>query len=95
MRSAIDPATLGRAADRAVLEVTGDMWIGDISTADGIRGYYSETPRFFSWLLAAFAGTALALAVVGVFGVTSRGAPAKSAFGGRWAPIPGLYCDSS
>jgi predicted permease len=71
VRSVTDPETLVRVMDRAVPEVARDVVISPAETVDYTRWFQSQRSRFFTWLLAAFAGTALALAAVGVFGVMS------------------------
>jgi predicted permease len=69
--SAADPAALVRAMDRVVPAVARDVVISAAETVDNTRRFTSRMSRFFTWLLVAFAGSALALAVVGVFGVMS------------------------
>jgi putative ABC transport system permease protein len=71
VRSSADPATLVHVMERAVPEVARDVVISLTQTVDYTRWYASQRSRFFTWLLTAFAGTALALAAVGVFGVMS------------------------
>jgi predicted permease len=71
VRSVTDPASLAHSMERAVSEVARDVVIGDTWTADYTRWWRARYERFFSWLLAVFAGTALVLATVGVFGVMS------------------------
>ena len=70
-RSAANPAALPRIMDRLVPEVTRDVVISTTETVDGTRRSASRSSRFFTWLLATFAGTALLLAAVGIFGVMS------------------------
>jgi putative ABC transport system permease protein len=71
VHSAADPAPLVRVIDRVVPEVARDVVISATETVDHTRWTASEDSRFFIWLLTSFAGTALALAAVGVFGVMS------------------------
>jgi putative ABC transport system permease protein len=71
VRSAADPAALVRAMDRVVPEVARDVLISAAETVDNTRRSTLKMSRYFTWLLVAFAGTALALAAVGVFGVMS------------------------
>ena len=69
VRSEANPATLVRAMDRAVAEVARDVLISPAQTVNNTRWFQSQRSRFFTSLLAVFAGTALVLAMVGVFGV--------------------------
>jgi putative ABC transport system permease protein len=71
VRSATNPAKLVRVMERAVPEVARDVVISLTHTVDYTRWFASQRSRFFTWLLTAFAGTALTLAAVGVFGVMS------------------------
>ena len=69
VRSAADPAALVHVMDRVVPEVAKDVAIPAAETVDSTRRFTLRMSRFFTWLLVAFAGAALALAAVGVFGV--------------------------
>jgi putative ABC transport system permease protein len=71
VRAGIDPASLAPAMRRAASEVARDIPVLRIQTVDDIRLQSTRWSRFYAWLLAAFAVTALVLAVVGVSGVTS------------------------
>jgi predicted permease len=71
VRSQTDPARLAPSMERAVWEVTKDVVIGATWTVSYTRWARVDFIRFFTWLLAVFAGTALVLAAVGVFGVMS------------------------
>ncbi len=71
VRTAGDPATLGAGMKRAALEVARDITISEVQTIGGIRSQTAQWSKFDTWLLAAFAATALALAAVGACGVTS------------------------
>jgi putative ABC transport system permease protein len=72
-RTSIDPASLVPAMRRVESKVAPDVPIVDIKTVNEIR---KETLQeldigFYEWLLIVFAGIAVVLTVVGVFGVTS------------------------
>ncbi len=69
MRSKADPTSLVRAMERVASEVARDTLIRASETVADTRWRISATMRFYTSLLAAFAGTALVLAAVGVFGV--------------------------
>ncbi len=69
VRSKANPASLVRAMERVPSEVARDTLIRASETVADTRWRISATSRFYASLLAAFAGTALVLAAVGVFGV--------------------------
>jgi putative ABC transport system permease protein len=71
VRSEANLAPLGRVMDRVVSEVARGVLIRASEAVANTRWRNSEGSRFYTWLLVAFAGTALALAAVGVFGVMS------------------------
>jgi putative ABC transport system permease protein len=71
VRSSTDPASLAPAMRRIVSEVARDAPVLDIRTIDDLRQETLQWEQFYTWLLAVFAGIAVVLAAVGVFGVTS------------------------
>ncbi len=71
VRSVAAPAALVPVMIRVVPEVDRDAVISGAETVDNARRSTTERTRFLTWMLAAFAGTALAVAAVGVFGVMS------------------------
>jgi putative ABC transport system permease protein len=71
LRTAADPHGLAAAAREAVYRVDGDQPVGRIRTLEEILAASVAGRRFQMMLLAAFAGLALALAAVGIYGVTS------------------------
>jgi len=71
VRSVTDPASLARSMERAVSEVAKDVLIFLTWTANYTRWRASQDTRLLSWLISVFAGVALLLAAVGVFGVMS------------------------
>jgi ABC-type antimicrobial peptide transport system permease subunit len=71
VRSAAGPASLIGAIQRAIWELRPDQPIEDIATMDTVVGASVAQPRFAMALLSLFAGLALILAAVGVYGVIS------------------------
>jgi predicted permease len=95
VRSAVPLGTLVPALRHAVMAVDPDLPIHQLQTADELRGDRVSRRRLNAILLGAFAGVALAIASVGVYGVMayttaqrthefgiriSLGAPARSVF---------------
>ncbi len=73
LRTASDPATLGKAARRRLQELDPDLSVTDFQTFDARFARVLVYPRFVTLLMATFAGIALALAAVGVYGVIAYG----------------------
>jgi len=71
LRSKANPASLVRVMERIASEVARDSLIRASETVADSRWRISATSRFYTSLLVAFAGIALVLAAVGVFGVMS------------------------
>ena len=69
VRATNDPSTLTHAVRRAVLDVDPNQPIWDARTLDDRIGSTFATPRLYTFLLAIFAGLALVLAAVGLYGV--------------------------
>jgi putative ABC transport system permease protein len=65
------PAAVARAAKAAVADVDRDLPLGDVKTIDQIITESTGQPRFRTFLVASFAGLALLLAAVGVYGLIS------------------------
>ncbi len=69
VRAAGDPTALTAAVRRAVAEVDPNQPVWDVKPlAERIDGTFSQ-PRLYTFLLAIFAGLALLLATVGLYGV--------------------------
>lgn len=71
VRSRGNVASLENAVPREIHEIDAELPIADVRTMDEVVGESSRTRRWTMGLLAAFAGLALLLAVVGIYGVMS------------------------
>jgi putative ABC transport system permease protein len=71
MKTAVPPGTLGEAARRAVYSVDPNLPVANVRTLEEIVARSISQPKFYMTLLTAFAGAALALAAIGIFGVLS------------------------
>ena len=68
VRTAGDPAALPAAVRQAVRELTG-LAVADVATGDELMADALATPRYLTVLIGLFAGTALVLSLVGIYGV--------------------------
>jgi predicted permease len=71
LRTAVGPMTLAPAAATVVRGLDPELPIARLHTLDDIVARSVSEPRFYVVLLGAFAGTALFLAALGIFGVMS------------------------
>ncbi len=71
VRAAGDPGALASSVKEAVWSFDRDLPISEVLTMDGVVADANAQPRFEMLLLAVFAGVALALAAVGIYGVMS------------------------
>jgi predicted permease len=71
LRTDVPPATLASAVRREVRLLDPDLPIATIETLESIVAESISRPRFYMLLVAIFAGVALLLAAVGIFGVMS------------------------
>ena len=71
VRTASDPASLTRAVRAQILSVDPDQPISSVQTMDQVLSDSLSDRRFTMSLLAAFAGTAMLLAALGIYGVMS------------------------
>ncbi|HKW10633.1 MAG TPA: ABC transporter permease [Gemmatimonadaceae bacterium] len=71
LRTAGDPALLASAARRVIHDVGADLPVYDVRTLASRVGDASAQARFSSLLILMFAGAALVLATVGIYGVIS------------------------
>ena len=71
IRTAADAATMAAAVRRAVAEIDKDQPVAEVATMERVVESRLEARRLNTLLLGLFAGLAVALAAVGVFGVAS------------------------
>lgn len=71
LRSAQDPSTLHETIRKAVHEVSRDQVVDDLKTLDAIKAESLSDSRFRALLLGVFAGVALLLSAIGIYGVIS------------------------
>jgi putative ABC transport system permease protein len=78
VRTGADPAQLPPAIRQVVRSLDPDVPVSEFRLLDDIRSASLSTDRFRTILLGAFAGLALLLAAVGVYGVISYGVTQQS-----------------
>jgi predicted permease len=71
VRSDLDPTDLVRSIRRVVARLDPTLAVAEVRTMDEILWQAEARPRFFAVLLGGFAGIALLLAAIGIFGVMS------------------------
>jgi putative ABC transport system permease protein len=71
VRTASDPTQMTRAARSEILSVDWTQPVYDVKTMEQVVGDSVSQPRLYSLLLAVFAGLAVVLAAVGIYGVMS------------------------
>jgi putative ABC transport system permease protein len=69
VRTAGDPAALAVAVRQAVRELDPALAVAQVATGDDLMADALATPRYLSVLIGLFAGTALVLSLVGIYGV--------------------------
>jgi putative ABC transport system permease protein len=78
LRASIDPAHLSAAATKEIHALDPDQPVSDIRTLDQVVAKSIARPRFNALLLAIFAGVALVLASVGIYGVMNYSATQRT-----------------
>jgi putative ABC transport system permease protein len=78
LRAAIDPVALSAAAVREIHALDPDQPVTEIRTLDQVVAKSIARPRFNALLLAIFAGVALVLASVGIYGVMNYSATQRT-----------------
>jgi predicted permease len=71
LRTAVEPRSLAAVAERVVHGLDPELPVAGVATLDEVLARSVSEPRFYAILLGSFAGTALFLAALGLFGVTS------------------------
>ena len=72
VRGASTPFATTRAVESIVHDLDADVPVSDVITLEDAMAEDLAEPRFYTWLLSAFAGVALVLAAVGIYGVMSH-----------------------
>jgi len=71
VRASGDPQLLARSAEAAIHSVDPDQAVSDVRTMDAVFSDSVSSPRMQAVLLLLFAGLAITLAMIGVYGVIS------------------------
>jgi putative ABC transport system permease protein len=71
LKSAVPPKTLAEGARRTVYSIDASLPVSNVRTLDEIVSRSISQPRFYMSLLTVFAGVAVVLAAIGIFGVLS------------------------
>ena len=71
LATSVPPESVAEPARRAVYEVDPNMPASNVRTLDTLVAASISQPRFYMLLLSIFAGVALVLAAIGIFGVLS------------------------
>jgi putative ABC transport system permease protein len=71
LKTAVPPRSVADAARKTVYSLDGNLPVGSVRTLEEVVARSISQPRFYMTLLAVFAGVALVLAAIGIFGVLS------------------------
>ena len=71
VRTSVNPLTLSRAVEKAVAETDPDIPVGHVRSMEEVLSISLALKRLLMILMSVFAGLALALAAVGIYGVLS------------------------
>jgi putative ABC transport system permease protein len=71
VRTRVEPGSIAFAVQRAVSIIDKDQPIAQVKTMEQLMSESTAQPRFYALLLGIFAGVALLLAVIGIYGVMS------------------------
>src|SRR2546423_5765206 len=78
IRASMDPAALSAAVAREIHGLDPDQPVADVRTLEQVVAKSIARPRFNALLLAIFAGVALVLASVGIYGVMNYSATQRT-----------------
>jgi putative ABC transport system permease protein len=70
-RTSADPATIAPALRKEVLEIDPDQPVANVQTMDQVISTSVSEPRLRTILMGSFAGLAVILATIGIFGVVA------------------------
>jgi predicted permease len=73
VQSSLQPAVLTAGVTRILREIAPDVAAFHVTTMDALEGASIGRPRFLMGLLAIFAGVAVAMAIIGLYGVIAFG----------------------
>src|ERR1044072_3158706 len=71
LRSANDPSTVAAAVRQELRQVDAQLPVYDVKTMDQVLYTVTGRPRFLTFLLVVFAGVAVVLAAIGIYGIMS------------------------